>query len=177
MLSDFQYRLRALFRRRTIESDLDDELRFHFEQQVEKSMRAGLTRSEAVRQTRLEFGGMEQVKEECREARGVAAGENLAQDIRHARTVCGGISGLARTVVTAIGLGIFVNTAAFTLVCRGAVQDSGFRAEAARTGYIPGSQPYCKPSCVDDALLIRISASSGPMRSPWRRWWRVTFSR
>ena len=146
MLSDFQYRLRALFRRRTIESDLDDELRFHFEQQVEKSMRAGLTRSEAVRQTRLEFGGMEQVKEECREARGVAAAENLAQDIRHALRLWGKNPGFALAAVTAIGLGIGVNTAVFTLANAALFKTLPFE-RSGRIVYILGSQPGCELPC------------------------------
>ena len=53
MLSDLVFRLRSLFRRNTVEAELDDELRFHFEQQVEKYVRLGLTREEAGRRARL----------------------------------------------------------------------------------------------------------------------------
>ena len=49
MLSDLFYRLRALFRRKATEAELDDELRFHFERQVEKYVLSGVTRAEAVR--------------------------------------------------------------------------------------------------------------------------------
>ena len=52
MLTDVLYRLRALFRGNTVETELDEELRFHFVQQVDKYVRAGLTRAEAVRQAR-----------------------------------------------------------------------------------------------------------------------------
>ena len=58
MLSDLFFRLRSLLRRSTVETELDEELRFHLEQQVEKRVRAGLTREEALRQTRLEFGAL-----------------------------------------------------------------------------------------------------------------------
>jgi hypothetical protein len=58
MLSDLFFRLRSLLRRSTVENELDEELRFHLEQQVEKRVRAGLTREEALRQTRLEFGAL-----------------------------------------------------------------------------------------------------------------------
>lgn len=71
MLSELWIRMRALFRRKTVEGELDDELRFDFDQRVEKYVRAGMTREEATRRARLEFGGLDQVKEECREARGV----------------------------------------------------------------------------------------------------------
>jgi hypothetical protein len=71
MFSDILFRLRLLFRRSAVDSELDDELRFHIEQQVEKHVRTGMTREEAERQTRLQFGGLSQVKEDCRESRGV----------------------------------------------------------------------------------------------------------
>ena len=57
MLSDLIFRLRSLFRRSAVENELDDELQFHLEQQVEKHVRSGLTREDAMRQARLEFGG------------------------------------------------------------------------------------------------------------------------
>ena len=71
MLSDLFFRLRSLFRHSAVEGELDEELRFHVEHQVEKYIRAGLTREEALRRTRIEFGGLDQVKEDCRDARGV----------------------------------------------------------------------------------------------------------
>ena len=71
MLNDVLYRLRALVGRRRIEAELDEEVRFHFEQQVTKNVREGMPQQEAVRQARLLFGGVDEVKEECRDARGV----------------------------------------------------------------------------------------------------------
>src|SRR3954451_11255896 len=84
MLSDLLFRLRSLVLRGSVETELDEELRFHLEQQVEKYVRAGLTRDEAVRRTRLEFGGLGQVKEDCRESRGTSFVETTVQDIRYA---------------------------------------------------------------------------------------------
>lgn len=68
MLSDLIYRLRALFRRGAVEVEMNDELRFHFEQEVEKYMKSGLSREEAQRRACLAFGGVDETKEECREA-------------------------------------------------------------------------------------------------------------
>jgi hypothetical protein len=68
MLRDALYRVRAVLRRRAAEEDLDQELRFHFEKLVEKLVSAGISESEARRRARLEFGGIDEVKEECREA-------------------------------------------------------------------------------------------------------------
>src|SRR6266542_4223598 len=84
MLGDLLYRFRALIRRNAVEGELDEELRFHFDEQVEKYVRSGLSREEAVRQARLALGGIEQLKEECRDARGIRALEALFQDLRYA---------------------------------------------------------------------------------------------
>ena len=53
MLNDLLFRFRSLFRRGAIESEADTELRFHFDQQVEKNLKSGWTREEAVRRARL----------------------------------------------------------------------------------------------------------------------------
>src|ERR1700758_5263828 len=81
MLSDLWIRVRALLRRGKVESELDYELRFHLERQVEKYVQSGLSREEAQRRARMEFGGYEQVKEEYRDARGVSPIETLTHDI------------------------------------------------------------------------------------------------
>jgi hypothetical protein len=74
--------VQRLVRRGRMEKDLDKELRFHFEAQVADKMRAGMTEAEARRATRLEFGGMEQIKEECRESRGTLWLASIWQDLR-----------------------------------------------------------------------------------------------
>src|SRR5262249_61908041 len=83
MFDDLRIRMRALFRRDAAERDMEDELRFHLERQVEKHVAAGLPEPEARRLARLEFGGLDRAKEECREARGVSPAETLARDVRH----------------------------------------------------------------------------------------------
>src|SRR5579872_6703573 len=116
MFSDLLFRLRSLFRRDAVESELDDELRFHIEQQVEKHVRAGLTREEAMRQTHLEFGGLSHVKEECRESRGITFLEITARDIRYALRQLSRTPAFTITVLLTLALGIGANAAIFTLV-------------------------------------------------------------
>jgi hypothetical protein len=82
--NDLIYRLRALLRRKAVENEMEEELRFHFERQVEKYVAAGMEPAEAVRRARMEFGGVESVKEECREARGVMLVDTVLQDVRYA---------------------------------------------------------------------------------------------
>ena len=116
MLDDLIFRIRSLFRRSAVENELDEELRFHLEQQVEKHVRAGLPREEAMRQTRLEFGGLGHVKEDCRESRGITFLETTARDIRYALRQLLRTPAFTITVLLTLSLGIGANAAIFTLV-------------------------------------------------------------
>ena len=84
MIRDLLFRFRAILRRGAVEEELDRELRVHLEREVEKLMRSGLTQQEASRRARLALGGLDPVKEDCRQARGVSGLETAAQDLRYA---------------------------------------------------------------------------------------------
>ena len=73
---------RTIFHRARAESEMDAELRFHIEAHAEELVRGGVSREEALRHARVEFGGIERVKEEGREARGVQFFDELLQDLR-----------------------------------------------------------------------------------------------
>src|ERR1700722_3309554 len=78
----FSHSIRALFRRRKAETELDSELRFHLESQIAANVRAGMS-PETARQSALrEFGAIELAKEECRDERGTQFLEQFWQDAR-----------------------------------------------------------------------------------------------
>jgi predicted permease len=116
MLNDLRFRLRALFRRKAMETELEQELRFHFEHEVEKRKNAGMTRAEATRQARLCFGGHEQIKEDCREARGTSLLEASFEDIRFALRTYRRSPGFFLIAAITLALGIGASTAVFSLV-------------------------------------------------------------
>lgn len=115
MLSDLLFRLRAIFRRNAVEEDLDDELRFHFEREVEKLVASGVNPEDASRRAKLAIGGMDQVKEECRQARGVTALETVFQDLRYAARSMRHSPGFTVAAVLTLGFGAAAVSTVFTL--------------------------------------------------------------
>lgn len=88
LLRQARFRLVSVMQRRRVESDLNEELRFHVEEAVAEKVAEGLSEAEARRQAHLELGGIEQLKESYRDQRGLPLLEQLWQDLtRSVRTL------------------------------------------------------------------------------------------
>jgi len=116
MLDDLRYRVRALLRRTTAEADLRDELDAHVEHEARRLREQGLSNAEAVRHARIALGGIEPVKEACRDARGVSLVETTLQDVRHAARALLARPGFTIVAVATLALGLGLNAAIFTAV-------------------------------------------------------------
>ena len=109
-------RLRSLFRKDKAELDLSEELQFHLQNQIDEYVAQGMGPQEARHAAFRSLGGVEQVKEECREARRMNLTENFMRDLRLGLRMLRRNPGFTVLVILCLTLGIGANTAVFSWV-------------------------------------------------------------
>ncbi len=128
VFSDWSERVKALARKNRQESELDDEVRFHVDQETAERVRRGADLATARREALLAFGGMEQVKEDVRDARGVRPLEDVVADVRYALRGLRASPIFALAAISVLGLGLGAGTVVFTLADRVLLADLPYPA-------------------------------------------------
>ena len=109
-------RLKSIFRRRRVEDELDEELQFHLEHKIEEGLAEGLSPEEARYRALRAMGGLDQKKEEIRDARRIHWLTDFVDDVRYAVRSLRRTPGLAAFVVVTIALGIGMTATPFSML-------------------------------------------------------------
>jgi predicted permease len=116
VLTRFRSLWRVLKSRRSFEDGMTEELRFHIEQYAEDLVRSGVSRQEAARRARIEFGSLNGVQEDCREARGLHLFDELLRELRYAARLLRKTPGFTATAVGTLAVCLGANLTIFAVI-------------------------------------------------------------
>ncbi|MGO9201874.1 MAG: ADOP family duplicated permease [Limisphaerales bacterium] len=156
-----EVRLRALFQKRRLDAEMDEEMRAHVEMQTQENIEAGMKPEDARYAALRQFGWAESIKETCREQRGTMWVENLVRDLRFGARMLRKNPGFTAISVLTLALGIGATSAVFSLV----------------QGVLLTPPPYPKP---EQVVLIEPARKDGQpyardcATSQWLEWRNTT---
>ena len=143
-LRSWSLRARAMFARRHVERELDEELAFHIDREAQKLIDEGVPEADARVAARARFGSVPRAADECRDARGIGVIDNIVRDTRYALRGFARAPLVALTIIATVGLGLGLVAAVFTFlstflfrVDRVPDVHQMFAVERARTGDDP----------------------------------------
>jgi macrolide transport system ATP-binding/permease protein len=144
-------RLRSLFARMTIERELEEELQYHLDRQIEENLEAGMDPQEARWAALRSIGGLEQRKEECRDMRGVNMLDNLIHDLRFAFRQLRKNLDFATTAILMLALGMCASVTIFAFVDAALLKPLPYHAPSRLLGVYETAQtcPRCNLSWPD----------------------------
>ena len=135
-------RLRSLFWRAAVEQELDEELQYHLDREIEQNIAAGMNREEARHAALRSIAGLTQRKEECRDMRGLNLIDSLQRDFRYSLRQLRKNLGFTFTAVFVLALGVCASVSIFSFVDAALIQPLPYRNPARLLGVFE-SLPFC----------------------------------
>jgi putative ABC transport system permease protein len=167
-IDKLKLRVRSLFRRKDVDSELNEELQFHVHRQTDANISAGMTPVEARRAALVEFGGVARLTEECRDERRVNWIQDLGQDIGYGLRMLRKNPGFTAVAILTLALGIGANTAIFSVldavILRPLPYPSANRLVLLWTGFASAGQarvPFSGPDMADVRTRSRLLQDVG----------------
>src|SRR5262249_4220820 len=158
-LTILRLRLRSLFARHTVERELDEELQYHLEREIEQYIAAGMSAGDARQQALRAMGPITQEKEECRDMRGLNWLDHVSQDFRFAVRQLRKSPGFAGTAVFVLALGISATVCIFGFVEAALIRPLPYGDQSRLVGAFVSarSNPRCPLSYLDFADWKRLN--------------------